>query len=100
MRARDRDRESEKERKRGTGNGRAGGAEIDHLYWFFFGVKPRQAHSPSWLATRLFENATLESTNWGWMRVEANQTTLQVEFVDAVRNTTGDDTVWITRTDY
>ena len=61
---------------------------------------PTSAWKPAgdvpWVATQLFDDAR-ESSNWGWVRVEANQSCLHVEFMDAYRRQEGLDPVWITK---
>ena len=61
---------------------------------------PASAWKPAgevpWLATQLYDDPR-ESSNWGWVRVEANATCLHVAFMDAYRRLEELDPVWITK---
>lgn len=49
-----------------------------------------------WVATQLYDDPR-EKTNWGWTKVVANQSCLNVQFMDSFHKLSGLDQVWITK---
>ena len=56
----------------------SGGADPSTAKW-------KSPHALPWLATQLYTDAR-EATNWGYAKVTANKTALNIVFVDAYRN--------------
>jgi hypothetical protein len=50
----------------------------------------------SWVATQLYDDVR-EEKNWGWTKVVANASCMNVQFMDSFHDQSGLDEVWITK---